>query len=50
MALELTQPPTTLKIEYLKIILVGKALPSRKANSLTDICEPIVWKMWVSQG
>jgi hypothetical protein len=24
----------------------GKWRPTRKADNLTDICEPIVWKMW----
>jgi lysophospholipid acyltransferase (LPLAT)-like uncharacterized protein len=34
-----------LTYEYQKIIL-GKALPARKADSLTAICEPIVYAMW----
>jgi hypothetical protein len=28
------------------IFFRDKAQPTRKANNLTDICEPIVYKMW----
>jgi hypothetical protein len=25
---------------------VGEGWPARKADNLTAICEPIIWKMW----
>jgi hypothetical protein len=33
----------------LYIYLGGKARPAHKADNLTAICEPIVWKMWEPQ-
>jgi hypothetical protein len=29
---------------------MGKGRPGRKADNLTDICEPIVYKMWEPQS
>jgi hypothetical protein len=43
MALESTQPLTEMSIRNLP---GSKGRPGRKANSLTDICEPTVYKMW----
>jgi hypothetical protein len=42
MALALTQPLTEMTARN----LVGKARPPRKADNLTAISEPIIWKMW----
>jgi hypothetical protein len=42
-ALELTQPLTEISTRNLP---GGKGRQSRKADNLTGICEPIVWKMW----
>jgi hypothetical protein len=43
MALESTQSLTEMRTRGLAR---GKGLPARKADNLTAICEPIVWKMW----
>jgi hypothetical protein len=43
MALVSTQPLTEMSTRSLP---VGKGRPSRKADNLTVICEPVVWKMW----
>jgi hypothetical protein len=41
-----TQPPTEMSTRNLP---GGKGRPARKADSLTTIWEPIVWKMWESR-
>jgi hypothetical protein len=38
-----TQPLTEMSTRNLP---AGKGWPVRKADNLTAICEPIVWKMW----
>jgi hypothetical protein len=43
MVLGSTQPLTEMSISNLP---EGKGLPASKADNLTVICEPIVWKMW----
>jgi hypothetical protein len=43
MALGSTQPLTEMSIRNLP---GGKGQTAHKANNLTAICEPIVWKMW----
>jgi hypothetical protein len=43
MALESTQPLTDVSTRNLP---GGKGQPAHKADSLTAICEPTVWKMW----
>jgi hypothetical protein len=43
MALGSTQPLTEISTRNL---LGGKGLPTRKADNLTAICEPIVYKIW----
>jgi hypothetical protein len=43
MALGSTQPLTEMSTRNLP---GGKGRPARKADNLTAICEPIVWKMW----
>jgi hypothetical protein len=43
MALGLTQPLTEMSIRNLP---GSKERPVRKADNLTAICEPIVYKMW----
>jgi hypothetical protein len=43
MALGSTQPLTEMSTRNLP---GGKGQPACKADSLTAICEPIVWKMW----
>jgi hypothetical protein len=43
MALRSTQPLTEIST---KNLLGGKGWPARKADNLTAICEPIVYKMW----
>jgi hypothetical protein len=43
MALGSTQPVTEMSTRNLP---EGKGRPERKADNLTAICEPIVWKMW----
>jgi hypothetical protein len=43
MTLGSTQPVTEMSTRYL---LWGKGRPAHKADNLTAICEPIVWKMW----
>jgi hypothetical protein len=43
MALGLAQPLTEMST---KNVSVGEARPARMADNLTDICEPIVQKMW----
>jgi hypothetical protein len=43
MALGPTQPLTEMSTRNLP---GGKGRPARKADNLTAICEPIVWKMW----
>jgi hypothetical protein len=43
MALESTQPLTEMSTRH---IPGGKGRPARKADNLTAICEPIVYKMW----
>jgi hypothetical protein len=43
MALESTQPLTEMNTRN---ILGGKVRLARRADNLTAICEPIVWKMW----
>jgi hypothetical protein len=43
MALGSTQPPTEMSTRNL---LGGKGQPVHKSDNLTDICEPIFWKMW----
>jgi hypothetical protein len=44
MAIGSTQP---LKEMSTRNLPGGKERPARKADNLTAICEPIVWKMWV---
>jgi hypothetical protein len=46
MALGSTQHLTEMSIRNLR---GGKGRPARKADSLTAICEPIVYKMWEPQ-
>jgi hypothetical protein len=46
MALGLTQPLTEMSIRN---IPGGKGRPAHKADNLTAICEPIVYKMWEPQ-
>jgi hypothetical protein len=43
LALGLTQVLTEMNTTNLSGV---KGRPARKANDLTSICEPIVWKMW----
>jgi hypothetical protein len=43
MALGSTQPLTETSFMNLP---KGKGRPVRKADNLTAICEPIIWKMW----
>jgi hypothetical protein len=43
MALGSTQPQTEMSTRNLP---AGKGRPARKADNLTAICEPIVYKMW----
>jgi hypothetical protein len=43
MSLGSTQPLTELSTKNLSW---DKGPPVRKADNSTDICEPIVWKMW----
>jgi hypothetical protein len=43
MALGLTQPLTEMSARSLP---AGKGQPVHKADDLTAICEPIIWKMW----
>jgi hypothetical protein len=43
MALRSTQPRTKMSTRNLP---GGKGRPAHKADNLTAICEPIVWKMW----
>jgi hypothetical protein len=43
MALGSTQPLTEMSTRK---IPGGKARPARKADNLTAVSEPIVWKMW----
>jgi hypothetical protein len=43
MVLGSTQPLTEMSIKNLP---GGKGRPARKADNLTAICDPIVWKMW----
>jgi hypothetical protein len=43
MALGSTQPLTEMSTRNLPEV---KRRPAHKADSLTAICEPIVWKMW----
>jgi hypothetical protein len=43
MLLESTKPLTERSTRNL---LAGKGRTARKADNLTAICEPIVWKMW----
>jgi hypothetical protein len=43
MAMESTQPVTEISTRNL---YEGKGRPARKADNLTAICEPVVWKMW----
>jgi hypothetical protein len=43
MALGSTQPLTEMSTRNLP---GGKGRPARKADNLTAICEPAVWKMW----
>jgi hypothetical protein len=43
MALGSTQPLTEMSTRNLH---GGRGRPERKADNLTAICEPIVWKMW----
>jgi hypothetical protein len=43
MALGYPQPLTEMSTRNLPR---GKRRPARKADNLTVICEPIVWKMW----
>jgi hypothetical protein len=45
-ALGSTQPLTEMRI---KNILGGKGRPARKADYLTAVCEPIIYKMWEPQ-
>jgi hypothetical protein len=46
MALGWTQPLTEMSIRNSPGGGGGKVRPARKADNLTAICEPIVWKMW----
>jgi hypothetical protein len=48
MALELTQLLTEMSTRNLPVCgwRGGKAQPTRKADNLTAICEPIIQKMW----
>jgi hypothetical protein len=46
MALVSTQPVTEMSTRNLP---GGKGRAVRKADNLTAICEPIVWKMWESR-
>jgi hypothetical protein len=46
MALGSTQPLTEMSTRN---IPGGEGRQARKAHSLTDICEPIVYKMWEPQ-
>jgi hypothetical protein len=46
MALGSTQPLTEMTTRNLP---EGKGQLAREAESLTAICEPIVWKMWESR-
>jgi hypothetical protein len=46
MALGSTQPVTEM---YTRNILGGEGRPAHKADNLTAICEPIVYKMWEPQ-
>jgi hypothetical protein len=46
MALGSTQPLTEMSTRN---ILGGEGWPARKADNLTVICEPIVYKMWEPQ-
>jgi hypothetical protein len=43
MALRSTMPLTE---KSTRNLAVGKVRPTRKADNLTAICEPIVWNMW----
>jgi hypothetical protein len=43
MSLGSTQPLTEMSTTNLP---GGKERPARKADNLTAVCEPIVWKMW----
>jgi hypothetical protein len=43
MAPESTQLLTEMSTRYLP---VGKGRPVRKADNLTAVCEPIIYKMW----
>jgi hypothetical protein len=43
MALGSTEPQTEMSTRNLP---GGKGRPTRKADNLTAVCEPIVWKMW----
>jgi hypothetical protein len=43
MALGLTQPLTEMNTRNLP---GGKERPVHKADDLTAICEPVVWRMW----
>jgi hypothetical protein len=45
MALGSTQPPTEMSTRNLPR---GKGRPARKADNLTAICEPIVWRKYGS--
>jgi hypothetical protein len=40
----MTQPVTEMSTRNLTGVKVGRL--ARKADSLTAVCEPIVWKMW----
>jgi hypothetical protein len=44
MALGSTQPLTEMSTKNLPG--EGEARPARKADNLTSICEPTVWKLW----
>jgi hypothetical protein len=39
----------SIRNEYQNIFLGSKALPARKADNITTICEPIVKTMWDPQ-
>jgi hypothetical protein len=43
MTLESTQPLTEMSARNLP---GSKWRPARKADNLTDVCDPTVWKMW----
>jgi hypothetical protein len=50
MALGLTHPLAEMSTRDFRGVEGGKALPTCKADNLTSICEPTVWKIWNPVG